>query len=69
MDEEIKNKVFNWILNKIEKGETSFDVQECTEDVGLNPEKKDDIEKVDKIFRWNEQKTNEFTLNIFEGNN
>ena len=59
MDENTKNKVLNWILDKIGKGETYLDIQECVKDIGLNPENIEDIEKVDLIFQWNKKKTNE----------
>lgn len=69
MDDIIKNKVLNWILDKIGKGETYLNIEECVEDIGLNPDNIKDIEKVDLIFQWNKNKTNEYFLNVYEVNN
>jgi hypothetical protein len=69
MERKIKFKVFDWIINKMEKGENCFDVLECIKDIGLNPNDKNDIEIVDKIFQWNDNKTKDYMINFFECNN
>jgi hypothetical protein len=69
MERKIKYKVFDWIINKMEEGDNNFDVLECINDIGLNPKNKKDIELVDKIFQWNNQKTKDYMTNIFEYNN
>jgi hypothetical protein len=69
MERKIKYKVFDWIINKIEKGEHCLDVLECIKDIGLNPNDKNDIEIVDKIFQWNDHKTKDYMINFFECNN
>lgn len=53
----------------MDKGDKNFDVLECVKDIGLNTNDKNDIEIVDKILRWNDQKTKDYTINIFEYNN
>jgi hypothetical protein len=69
MKRKIKYKVFDWIINKLEKGDNFFDVSECVKDIGLNPNDKNDIEIVDKIFQWNDNKTKDYMINFFECNN
>jgi len=53
----------------MEKGDNYFDMLECIKDIGLNPNDKNDIEIVDKIFQWNDQKTKGYMINYFEYNN
>ena len=53
----------------MDKGEKNFDVLECIKDIGLNTNDKNDIEIVDKILQWNDQKTKDYMINIFEYNN
>lgn len=69
MEKKIKYKIFDWIIYKMDKGDKNFDVLECIKDIGLNTNDKNDIEIVDKILRWNDQKTKDYTINIFEYNN
>ena len=69
MERKIKYKVFDWIITKLEKGDYNFDGLECIKDIGLNSEDENDIEMVDKIFQWNDQKTKGYLINIFEYNN
>ncbi len=69
MEKKIKYKIFDWIIYKMDKGDKNFDVLECITDIGLNTNDKNDIEIVDKILRWNDQKTKDYTINIFEYNN
>ena len=68
MEKKIKYKIFDWIIYKMDKGDNNFDVFECIKDIGLNTNDKNDIEIVDKIFQWNDQKTKENMINIFELN-
>ena len=69
LERKIKYIVFDWIITKMEKGDNYFDMLECIKDIGLNPNDKNDIEIVDKIFQWNDQKTKGYMINYFEYNN
>jgi len=69
MEKKIKYKIFDWIIYKMDKGDKNFDILECIKDIGLNINDKNDIEIVDKIFQWNDTKTRESMIDIFEYNN
>jgi hypothetical protein len=53
----------------MDKGDNCFNVLECINDIGLNPNDKNNIEIVSKIFRWNDQKIKDYMINFFECNN
>ena len=48
--------------------DTCFDVFECTNDIGLNPDDQIDVEIVDSILQWNALKTIQYMVNIFDEN-
>jgi hypothetical protein len=50
MNNKIENKVNLWIIEKIKNGIKIFNIEECTKDIGLNPNNKYDVEMVDEIF-------------------
>ena len=60
MDLDIKEKVNDWIMDKIMQGETSFDIKVCAKDIGLDPDNKNDVETINKVFQRNNKKTEEF---------
>jgi hypothetical protein len=69
MNDELKTKVFHWITEKIRRGETSFDVVECTKEIGLDPTDKGDVERVDQVFQRHEKMANEIVMYRMEDNN
>jgi hypothetical protein len=55
----VTEKVLRWIQGQLQIGEVSFEVMECTQAVGLDPTKKEDIDRVDQVFQWYTQLMNE----------
>jgi len=68
MNNNIEDKVNLWIIEKIRNGVRVFDIEECTKDIGLNPNDKYDVEMVDDIFECFKETANMLNVHFNEYN-
>lgn len=60
MDRKLKRQVMKWIINQLRNGQHCFDIYNCTEAIGLDPDCKFDRELVDEIIQWNQRQLNQY---------
>ena len=55
----VTEKVLEWIQGQLRNGEVFFEIMECTQAIGLDPENKEDVDRVNHVFQWYTQLINE----------
>lgn len=68
MDKAIRVMVLDWIIAQLRIGKTRFDIDECTEAIGLDPSNPVDQEMVNEVFQWNQEQLNAYFLDSIDEN-